>query len=76
MDRITKSLLTEFTLEQDIASLPEDKQFEHFASFLTIGKFLSEGFNTSEVVIGSGGDTGIDGLAIIVNGSIVDDVSS
>jgi hypothetical protein len=76
VDRITKSLLTEFTLEHDISSLSEDKQFEHFAAFLTIGKFLSEGFNTSEVVIGSGGDTGIDGLAIIVNGSLVDDVSS
>lgn len=76
MDRITKSLLTEFTVEQDITSLAEDKQFEHFASFLTIGKFLSEGFSTSEVVIGSGGDTGIDGLAIIVNGSIVEDVNS
>ena len=76
VDRITKSLLTEFTVEQDIASLAEDKQFEHFASFLTIGKFLSEGFSTSEVVIGSGGDTGIDGLAIIVNGSLVEDVNS
>jgi hypothetical protein len=28
------------------------------------------------VVIGSGGDTGIDGIAIIVNGSIVSDVES
>lgn len=76
MDRITKSLLKEFAQERDITSLDEDKQFEHFASFLTIGKFLSEGFDPSEVVIGSGGDTGIDGLAIIVNGALVDDVAS
>lgn len=73
MDRITKSLLTEFTTEQNLTSAPEDKQFEHFASYLTIGRSLSEAFDTSDVVIGSGGDTGIDAIAIIVNGSLVDD---
>ncbi len=73
MDRITKSLLTEFIVEQGLASLAEDKQFEHFASFLTVGRSLSEAFGTSDTVIGSGGDTGIDAIAIIVNGSLVDD---
>lgn len=73
MDRITKSLLTEFTTEQNLTSLPEDKQFEHFAAFLTIGRSLSEAFDTSDVVIGSGSDTGIDAIAIIVNGALVDD---
>lgn len=75
MDRITKSLLTEFTSEQNLESLPEDKQFEHFAAFLTIGRSLSEALDTSEVVIGSGGDTGIDAVAIIVNGSLVQDAA-
>lgn len=73
MDLITKSLLTEFIDEQGLASLAEDKQFEHFASFLTVGRLLSESFDTSDIVIGSGGDTGIDAIAIIVNGSLVDD---
>ncbi|CDM25656.1 hypothetical protein BN940_16081 [Castellaniella defragrans 65Phen] len=73
MDRITKSLLTEFIAEQGLASLAEDKQFEHFASFLTVGRSLSEAFDTSDTVVGSGGDTGIDAIAIIVNGSLVDD---
>lgn len=75
MDRITKSLLTEFTSEQNLEVLPEDKQFEHFAAFLTIGRSLSEVLDTSEVVIGSGGDTGIDAVAIIVNGSLVQDAA-
>lgn len=73
MDRITKSLLEEFSTEQDLTSLAEDKQFEHFTAFLTVGRALAEAFDTADVVVGSGGDTGIDAIAIIVNGSLVDD---
>jgi hypothetical protein len=75
MDIITKSLLTEFSAEQNLTSLAEDKQFEHFAAFLTISRSLAEALDTSEVVIGASGDTGIDALAIIVNGSLVDEPS-
>jgi hypothetical protein len=73
MDRITKSLLEEFSREQDIASLDEDKRFEHFSSYLTVGRYLSEAFDTSDIVTGSGGDTGIDGIATLVNGSLISD---
>lgn len=76
MDRITKSLLTEFTTERNLDALPEDTQFEHFAAFLTVGRSLAEGFETADVVIGSGGDTGIDAVAIIVNGSLIDDAAA
>lgn len=76
MDLITKSLLSEFIAEQDLASLAEDKQFEHFAAFLTVGRSLSEAFDTSDIVIGSSGDTGIDAIAIIVNGSLIDDAAA
>src|SRR5512134_3085410 len=73
MDRITKSLLDEFSREHDLSKLPEEKQFEHFAAYLTAGRLLSESFDTSDIVTGSGGDTGIDSIAIIVNGSLVGD---
>lgn len=73
MDRITKSLLEEFSREHDLVKLPEEKQFEHFACYLTAGRFLSETFDTSEIVTGSGGDTGIDGVAVTVNGSLIAD---
>ena len=73
MDRITKSLLEEFSREHDLAKLPEEKQFEHFACHLTAGRFLSEAFDTSDIVTGSGGDTGIDGIAVTVNGSLIAD---
>ena len=38
--------------------------------------YNGEVIDTSDVVIGSGGDTAIDSIAIIVNGSIVTDVES
>jgi hypothetical protein len=74
MDRISESLLNEFSGEHGITSLSEDKRFEHFASFVTARLHFSETFDTADVVTGSGADTGIDGIAIIVNGSLVTDL--
>jgi len=73
MDRITSSLLEEFSAEVGIEKLPEDQRFEHFATYLAASRFLSETFDTGDVVLGSGGDTGIDAVAIIVNGALVTD---
>ena len=73
MDRITKSLLGEFAGEASLTDLPENSQFEHFASYLTIGRHVGEALVTEDVVIGSGADTGIDAVATIVNGSLATD---
>lgn len=73
MDRITKSLLDEFSSEAGLGHLAEDARFEHFASYLNIGRHLSESFDTADVVTGAGGDTGVDAIATIVNGSLADD---
>src|SRR5713226_5269154 len=70
MDRITESLLDEFSREHDIVALPQDKRFEHFASYVTVRRQYSETFDTEEIVTGAGGDIGIDAIAIIVNGSL------
>lgn len=84
MDRITESLLNEFSQENGIAGLTEAKRFEHFCCFVTVRKHHSEHFNTEDVVCGDdsnpgkagGGDTGIDGIAIVVNGSLITDAES
>ena len=73
MDRITQSLLGEFSAEAGIDKLPDSKRFEHFSVFLTVNQHFAETFNTDDVVTGSGADTGIDGLAIILNGILVTD---
>lgn len=74
MDRITESLLEEFSNNQNLLALPEDKRFEHFAAYITVRRHLGQIFDTAEVVVGSGGDTGIDAIAIIVNGTLVTDI--
>jgi hypothetical protein len=76
MDRITESLLNEFSKEHDIERLAQDKRFEHFASYVTVRRQYSETFDTEDIVTGSGGDIGIDAIAIIVNGSLVTDLDS
>ncbi|PWT73713.1 MAG: AIPR protein [Proteobacteria bacterium] len=74
VDRITESLLDEFTKEHEISHLPEEKRFEHFSSFITVRRHYGESFDTEDIVVGSGGDTSIDGIAIIVNAVLVTDV--
>jgi hypothetical protein len=76
MDRITKSLLGDFSTEHEITHLAEDKQFEHFAAYLTVSRTVAESVSSSDLVVGSSGDTGIDAIAIVVNGSFVDEVDS
>jgi len=76
MDRITQSLLSEFSTEHGIGSLPEDKQFEHFAGYITIRRQYSETFDTDDIVTGAGGDIGIDAIAVIVNGALMTDIES
>jgi len=73
MDRITKSLLDEFAAEHGVARMPEDKQFEHFAAYLTISRHHGDAFETSDVATGAGADTGIDAVAIVINGTLVTD---
>jgi hypothetical protein len=73
MDRISESLLTEFSAENSLTSLREETQFEHFAAFVAVSRHYVDAFSTSDVVTGSGGDTGIDAVAILVNGTLVTD---
>ena len=73
MDRISKSLLDEFSSEHALKELPEDKRFEHFAAYLCVGRHLADSFETAEVVVGEGADTGIDAIGILVNGALVAD---
>ena len=73
MDRITKSLLDEFSKDAELTKLPEEKRFEHFSAYLTVSRHLGESFDTRDLVTGAGADCGIDAIAVIVNGALVDD---
>lgn len=76
MDRITENLLKEFSTDQNLEALAESKRFEHFAAYITVRRVLGQLFDTMDVVTGEGGDTGIDGIAIIVNGFLVTDIEA
>ncbi len=87
MDRITERYLSEFSTEHGLDCLDEAKRFEHLASFLVVKQHHNIHFDTEDVVVGDGEDnqngndghgtdTGIDGIAILVNGSLVTDVDT
>ena len=74
MDRVTESLLNEFSNERGISHLPEDKRFEHFVSFITVGRHYADTFDTEDISVGDA--TGIDAIAVIVNGILITDDES
>ena len=74
MDRVSESLLNEFSDEKGLANLPEDKRFEHFVAFITVGQHYNATFDTEDILVGE--STGLDGIAIIVNENLITDVES
>lgn len=69
MDRITKQFLSEFVDQHDLSTLPESTAFEHFCSYLLASSHVSDSIDSEEIAVGA--DCGIDGIAIIANGSTV-----
>lgn len=71
MDRITQALLKVFVEQNNLQSLPEDRAFEQFSGFLVTSAHFSESFSSDDITVGSGGDTGIDSIAVIINGTLI-----
>lgn len=74
MDRITRQLVDDFLASQEIKSISTDKDFELFANYSALSREYNQTFDVKSITIGAGNDTGIDGIAIIVNGYLVDDI--
>lgn len=74
MDRITKSLIKDLLDTNDFKSEGEAKDFEKFVNYSVISNEYSKTFDLDVVTVGSGSDTGIDGVAIIVNGHLIESV--
>jgi hypothetical protein len=71
MDRITRALLKDFVDGQGLSTLKEDEAFERFSNYAVVSREYSDSFDVEEVSSGGGNDTGIDGLALIINGRLV-----
>ncbi|WP_419571853.1 AIPR family protein [Rheinheimera sp.] len=73
MDRITRQLISDFLENQEIDSNGESGDFELFVNYCILTKEYNRTFNPADITIGNGNDTGLDGVAIIVNGYLVED---
>lgn len=72
MDRITSGLLKGFRKEQSLLEdLNESEMFEHFVNYCVVSKEYNGSFSLEDVHVGGSGDKALDGIAIIVNGSLV-----
>lgn len=76
MDRISESLLGQFSTEHEIEAMAENDRFERFAAFSMIRRHFSRSFEIEDVIVGGGGDTSIDAIAIILNNTHVTDVDT
>lgn len=74
MDRITNQLINDFLTLQDISSQGLEKDFELFANYCVVSKEYNRTFDSKGITVGAGNDTGIDGVGIIVNGYLVEDI--
>lgn len=72
MDRITKSLIIELLEKQEIVSEGDSKDFEKLVNYCILSNEYSKTFEIDVITVGEGGDTGIDGLAILVNGQLIE----
>jgi len=72
MDIVTKNLLRTFQTEESLSeNVGEDTLFEHFGNFCVLSKEYSEEFNLDDIHTGEGSDMALDGVAILVNGNLI-----
>lgn len=74
MDRITQSFINELLETEELTPQGESKDFERLANYSIISNEYNKTFDLNFVTIGEGNDTGIDGIAIIVNGLLVESI--
>ena len=72
MDRILKQLVDDFLISFEYDSINPDYDFELFSNYSIVSKEYNRSFELDIVNVGKGDDTGIDGVAIIVNGLLID----
>jgi hypothetical protein len=71
MDAIISHQLNEFQKKYALTKLGESEAFEHFVNYCIVSRISPERFSFEDIGIGGGGDGGIDGIAIIVNGILI-----
>lgn len=73
LDQITAALVREFLEDSGMPSAGDAEDFERFSTFAIVSPQIDAAIDYQNVMTGSGGDTGVDSIAIIVNGELVTD---
>jgi len=76
VDKITSALLETFTEQYELKKLDQSTRFEHFSNFSIFSKLNRSTFDLDDVHTGSGNDCAIDGLAIAINGRLIESVDA
>lgn len=74
MDKIAESLVKTFSEQNELDKCDLPTQFEHFANYAVLSKLFRGSFELDDIHTGSGGDCAIDGLFLIINGRLINDV--
>ncbi|MBI5955137.1 MAG: AIPR family protein [Chloroflexi bacterium] len=75
MDRILSHLVDDFLTEFEINSIDIGKDFQRFTIYSVVSSEYTQEFELEDVETGEGDDTGIDGIAIIINGKMIENKS-
>jgi hypothetical protein len=73
MDSVTQALLNEFRESQALTHADTDSLFEHFCNYIILSDIYSDEFDVESVNTGEG-EFGIDGICVLVNDHLIEDV--
>ena len=73
LDQITKALVAEFLKQSGLRSTDAAQDFELFSAHTLVSPVCNGAVDLPGVMTGDGGDTGLDAIAIIVNGELTAD---
>ncbi|HEY3310238.1 MAG TPA: AIPR family protein [Anaerolineales bacterium] len=71
MDKILEGYLNSFITENGLEYLEKEIAFEQLVNFNILSRVVSDQVDLDSVSVGGGGDTSIDGIALIVNDHII-----
>lgn len=74
MDLVTQNLVNTFKAEESLPSKTDEATvLEHFVNYCSVSNEYGEEFDVEDIHTGGPDDLGIDGVAVIVNGTLVFD---
>jgi hypothetical protein len=72
MDITIRGMIGKFGKERGLQALPENELFETFSAHCAVSQFYESQFDADRLRMGQGGDLGIDAVAILINGELID----